>query len=230
MVIVFVTSPNLLECAKYLDKKRVWKQAVEARQIIDAIDNPGSSKWENHPCAKSWKNHSDALKVYYNYILRECLFRGINTTMQLYDIDENEYSVIPTYFEGNKTTLYFPTTNKTFPPFFSWYPFIMSHRAALIRKNPDYYYTIFYTPEIEPYLSKGYIWPCNLPKDVFNYFDYSMITEMGSGTPSYFRLNIDNIKKWVQNQNINPTTGREIKSTGNIYKDYYSAAKYYKFI
>jgi len=51
-----------------LDKKRLWKQTIEAREIIQILEGKESC-WKNHPAVKMWIGYVDALKSYYN----ECL-------------------------------------------------------------------------------------------------------------------------------------------------------------
>jgi hypothetical protein len=54
--------------AKVLDSKRLNKQIIENKQIMDAILGTGKG-WFNHPVVKSYKNHFQWL-YYYNL----CLF------------------------------------------------------------------------------------------------------------------------------------------------------------
>jgi hypothetical protein len=258
MVNTFVTSRCLKECAKNLDNKRLGKQRVEAKQIIEALETPGKSSWERHPATKMWKGHVDALKVYYNHIVREWIARGYKNNLPLYDINEDEYKVIESSFDGKQTTFLYPreenkeemidkqtkrrkkgskeslilptaendsgiSTAKTFPLWFGWEPFIYSHRAALIRKAPEHYRPLFQEDRIEPYMYRGYIWPASLPTTVFENFEESVFTEMSMGTPSHYRLSVENVTKWSANRQINPTTGRSITIEGTLYKDYYKA-------
>ena len=56
------------ETAEILDSKRLNKQIIENKQIMDAILGTGKG-WFNHPVVKSYKNHFQWL-YYYNL----CLF------------------------------------------------------------------------------------------------------------------------------------------------------------
>ena len=56
------------ETAEVLDSKRLNKQIIENKQIMDAILGTGKG-WFNHPVVKSYKNHFQWL-YYYNL----CLF------------------------------------------------------------------------------------------------------------------------------------------------------------
>jgi hypothetical protein len=262
MVNTFVTSRCLKECARNLDNKRLGKQRVEAKQIIEALETPGKSSWERHPATKMWKGHVNALKVYYNHIVREWIARGYVNNLPLYtDINEDEYKVLESFFDGKQTTFLYPkqekeekdvkkneiptkkrkktgientsnseenndkvaSTSKTFPLWFGWEPFIYSHRAALIRKAPEHYQPLFLEEKIEPYMYRGYIWPASLPSTAFDNFEESFFTEMSMGTPSHYRLSVENVIRWSDNRQINPTTGRSITIEGTLYKDYYKA-------
>lgn len=61
-----------LETAMALDKLRLNKQVIEARQILDALD--GKSAWSNHPCVLQYREHREWLVAYTlclgNYIRR----------------------------------------------------------------------------------------------------------------------------------------------------------------
>jgi len=224
-------SPDLRLSASLLDKKRIFKCAVETKEIIDSLEKQTS--WSNHPSSKMWIGYVTPCKIYYNILLQESIRRGFNTSMPFYDIpDQDEYSVIPLGFDGTRTWVSGPVKNpnKTFPFFVAWPPFYMSHRAALIRKDPDFYKPLFYEPNIIPYLDYGYLWPSHLPEDAYQNFKPSFFYPMGSGTPSHYRISKENVLRWIQNPTINPITGRSIKLSGSIYKDYYKAAKHYGLV
>lgn len=60
MQIFIIGSPY--ETAKALDKRRLNKQIIECRQILDAIN--GSKAWNNHPIVKSYTDHTEWLDLY----------------------------------------------------------------------------------------------------------------------------------------------------------------------
>ena len=131
MVISFVTCPNPYQSVSLLDTKRVGKMRVELKELIDAIEK--RTAWSNHPASQMWIGYLTPLKIYYNITVREWIQRGCNNNMELYNIpDESEYDVIPLYFDGFKTYYAGSVRNpqKTFPMWFGWAPFYMSHRAA----------------------------------------------------------------------------------------------------
>ena len=83
------------DSAASIDKKRCWKQVVEAKQVLCILHYEGvpsdwkQSKgwlkqgWRNHPAVLMWKGYEDALAIYYNDFLDYCLkVHKINTTME----------------------------------------------------------------------------------------------------------------------------------------------------
>ena len=66
MNVFIIGSP--LETAEALDPRRLHKQIVECKQILNAID--GAKGWKNHPCTLQYKEHRSWLSWY-----RTCLER-----------------------------------------------------------------------------------------------------------------------------------------------------------
>ena len=60
--------------AACLDTKRLGKQRLEANQILKALDT--GQGWIHHPITKMWAGYENALKFYFNAILREWINRG----------------------------------------------------------------------------------------------------------------------------------------------------------
>lgn len=65
MQVFIIGSPY--ETAKVLDKKRLNKQIIECKQILNAIEGKNYA-WKNHPCTIQYRNNTSWL----NYYL-ECL-------------------------------------------------------------------------------------------------------------------------------------------------------------
>lgn len=221
MVITFVTNDNLIDCAKNLDDRRLGKQRVEAKQLIDLLikKQNGETKiaWENHPAALMWIGHIDALKIYYNYMVREWISRGFINNMELYSINE-EHTLIRSYIDNTGKTHLLPTENKgvVFPWWFIWMPFVCSHRAALIRKDTSYF-TKFKDNNIEYFLKRGYVWPDRIKSDIYSESIYEVI---GTGAPAVYRFPGNLLLKWNIDRTKNPLTNRLIKETANTYQDY----------
>lgn len=60
MQVFIVGSP--LETARALDPKRLRKQIIECRQILDALN--GAKAWSNHPCVLQYRGYEFWLKCY----------------------------------------------------------------------------------------------------------------------------------------------------------------------
>lgn len=105
-----------------LDYRRLGKQRVEARQILDTCYslkmNPTISRaWVNHPAVLMWKNYEDALRLYYNCAIKEWVARGYKNNMTL--LPEAKQIIFPSWL-GNED-------------------FHASHRSNLLRKDSGYY-------------------------------------------------------------------------------------------
>lgn len=68
----FIPSANIVDCPKYLDKRRCFKQLVECKQILDVLDGK-SEGWKNHPAIKMWVGYRDCLQWYYNIFYDYCV-------------------------------------------------------------------------------------------------------------------------------------------------------------
>jgi hypothetical protein len=141
----FLTSNvKFSDTAKVLDKKRLWKQVVEADQIIATLANlPTKSGkprtgWKNHPAVLMWKNHFDHLLVYRDTILKESLIRGVQTSTKFYSDSFASFDFdIPEWVTDE---------------------LVLSHQSNLLRKDFNYYSKYFYnTP-----LGLEYVWPTKL--------------------------------------------------------------------
>ena len=90
--------------------------------------------YSNHPCTRMWYGHINALKYYYNAVLREWIKRGYNNTMKFYELPK--VIVFPSWFGDEELHL--------------------SHRASLCKKDPEYYIPLFGENKFI-----DYIWPIN---------------------------------------------------------------------
>ncbi len=130
-MMTFLPSESFQISAYCLDYKRLGKQRVEARQIIDTLE--GRSKgWIHHPAVKMWEGHVEALKDYFNEISSMWVYKGYKHNMGFYVV---ENPVRPAWI-GNPT-------------------FHASHRAALLAKDYKFYSQWGWTevPKID------YFWP-----------------------------------------------------------------------
>ena len=121
---IFLPYPDFTESLRVLDTKRLGKQRVETYQIISAItrrpklDGTPYKGWLNHPCTVMWKDYVPALKLYMNYAITEWILRGFNNTMNFENVIKEEIVI---------------------PPFIGNEKFHSSHRANLLKKDPNFY-------------------------------------------------------------------------------------------
>lgn len=135
---IFLPYPSMQESLRTLDNKRLGKQRVETYQIISAIlkrpklDGTPYKGWLNHPCTVMWKDYVPALKLYLNYSITEWISRGFKNTMQFEEIIKDQI-ILPSFL-GNER-------------------FHSSHRANLLKKEPEFYSKYNWTENPEdPYV------------------------------------------------------------------------------
>ena len=118
-----------------LDCKRLGKQRVEARQILNALTIE-SYGWKNHPATKMWQGYTEALKHYSNMAIQQWIARGYKNTMEILDCKVFSY---PWWLGGKIHS---------------------THRSALLFKDYEEYKDYEWTekPELNYYwpITKGY--------------------------------------------------------------------------
>ena len=139
----FITDFNMAQNAKNLDNKRLGKQRIEALQILDCL-LAKKSRWKSHPAVKMWKGYEEYLLYsYLTWVIDQWLRRGFkNNKCQDW------------YLKLQKICKY-PGVENIKKPKWLTKEFIESHRSNLIRKNSEYYKSLF--PNTKEGLS--YIWP-----------------------------------------------------------------------
>lgn len=121
---IFLPYSDFKRSLQTLDNKRLGKQRVETYQIISAItrrpklDGTPYKGWLNHPCTVMWKNYVPALQFYLNCSITEWINRGFKNSMSFEKVNPNEIKLPP--FIGNER-------------------FHSSHRANLLKKEPEFY-------------------------------------------------------------------------------------------
>tara|TARA_R110002074_G_scaffold66573_1_gene157236 strand:+ start:661 stop:1122 length:462 start_codon:yes stop_codon:yes gene_type:complete len=116
---------------KTLDYRRLGKQRIEAKQILNVLLGRTETKgWRNHPITRMWNDYEPALQLYHNMCIEEWVVRGYNNNMPFEDITE---PIIYPHWLGNKS-------------------FHSSHRSNLLRKDYEYYSQFGWTEDSEnPY-------------------------------------------------------------------------------
>lgn len=135
----FLPYPDFKKSALVLDYRRLGKQRVETKQILNALD--GLSKgWTNHPATNMWRGYEFALAYYGLTMCAEWIRRGYNDSLSEFFIQRlSQY--------GDETAV--------LPPWMGDEEFHTSHQSNLVRKDPEYYGSHF--PEVPDDLP--YIWP-----------------------------------------------------------------------
>ena len=134
----FLVCSDFADSAVYLDRQRLGKQRVEAKQILLALQHPKSYGWQKHPAVKMWRGYAYALAQYGVAVCKEWRARGYKD------------SLLP-FFEDAITVL--PASAP--PPWVSDPAFHRAHQSNLVRKLPGYYVQAF--PGVPPDLP--YVWP-----------------------------------------------------------------------
>jgi hypothetical protein len=145
----FVPYADFAETARVLDTKRLGKQRVEVIQIVRALTVPGYA-WSSHPAVLMWKGYEEALGSYGLAMCEEWLRRGFGDTCaatiaaDLAVVGVGQLRGYPELAEAG-----------ALPPWLFDEAVQLSHRSALVRKDPGHYAGTF--PEAPPDLP--YVWP-----------------------------------------------------------------------
>lgn len=132
----FVPYENHMASAEVLDNKRLFKQLVEGKQILLALDDPNYG-WQNHPATKMWRGYDLALVDYLFTLAEEWRDRGTNrATGQPYEESISEWLRASYDIDGE---FEMP----------SWWggPIHASHRYKLFWKDPQHYGPLFFGEE-----------------------------------------------------------------------------------
>jgi hypothetical protein len=125
----FLPYTDFRKSAQCLDYKRLGKQRVEAKQIIDLLEKHDKGEdisklpWGNHPAVRMWMGYTETLKLYYNYILIEWESRGYKNNMTYY------------------TLSFWNLFHKIFPKpdWLGRKDFHDAHKSNLLRKDKEFY-------------------------------------------------------------------------------------------
>lgn len=132
----FLPYANFAQSAMVLDKKRCFKQAVEANQILNVLTGI-SNGWANHPAVKMWVGHTEALKLYFNeFVAVSIVKHKVNTKYRTLAVDYEDL---------------------TFPWWLGNEDFHRAMRSRLIEKDVDFYLPLF--PNDRGFNDGKYFWP-----------------------------------------------------------------------
>lgn len=131
----FLPEQSFVLSARALDRQRLGKQRVEAKQIMLALSDPAYG-WQNHPAVRMWRGHSAALAEYGYWVCSEWIARGYRD------------SLLP-FFEARMDV------DPALPRWLANPAFCRSHQSNLIRKLPGHYRPLW--PDVPDNLP--YVWP-----------------------------------------------------------------------
>lgn len=135
----FVPCVNVRDCMRVLDDRRLGNQVY--REGMTLI----RGGWPNHPAAKMWKDYEHALGWYLIAGVDELLERGKDYRDRPWCIELNEFLLDGPRFDDVQL-----------PPWWGDDRVHSSHRANLLRKDPEHYEQFGWTETPQ----EGYYWPC----------------------------------------------------------------------
>jgi hypothetical protein len=141
----FLPVPDFDESARLLDRQRLGKQRIEAKQLLlalDAIADPALATprkgWMNHPCTRMWFGYERALAHYGMAVCDAWIARG---------------------YQDNTRPFFAARAADSTPVELPWWlgdaAFHHRHRSRLVAKQATHYAPLF--PDADPAL--GYLWP-----------------------------------------------------------------------
>lgn len=142
----FLPDINFKKSAQILDYRRLGKQRVEAKQILQCLLGEGSLRWRNHPAVKMWEGLEQQLAVYGYEMCMEWRARGYKDSLAPFFILKAREIVLR---RGKDATPYTARFTESF---------CASHRAALKYKQPAYYNAFGWSEEA----AINYLWPDSL--------------------------------------------------------------------
>ncbi|GAA4932870.1 MSMEG_6728 family protein [Actinoplanes utahensis] len=149
----FLPDPDFLASARALDTKRLGKQRVETIQVLRGLTVAGYG-WRHHPAVKMWHGYEEALVRY-----------GLDMCAVWVDAG-NADTCADTLRADVRTTAGIEVIRSQqalgeaghLPPWLGDPALHLSHRSALVRKDPAFYRPVFGddVPDDLPY-----VWPAS---------------------------------------------------------------------
>jgi hypothetical protein len=153
VVQTFLPYDDFERSARALDVKRLGKQRVETIQVVRALTRSGYG-WANHPAVLMWKGYEEALGRYGFTCCEVWSELGFGDTCAVtIATDLREAGVKRIRAQAELAVA------GELPPWLGDEALHLSHRSALVRKDPDRYRALF--PDVPDDLP--YIWPVRSP-------------------------------------------------------------------
>jgi hypothetical protein len=149
----FLPYPDFERSARALDVKRLGKQRVEVIQVVRALTRPGYG-WAQHPAVLMWKGAEEALGRYGLVCCEVWTELGFgDTCAATIALDLAEAGIAPIRTQSELAEA------AALPTWLGDDAVHLSHRSALVQKDPDRYTAVF--PETPTDLP--YYWPVRSP-------------------------------------------------------------------
>jgi hypothetical protein len=146
----FLPHPDFCATALALDRRRLGKQRVEALQVLRGLTVPGYG-WRHHPAVKMWRGYEEALVRYGLEICRVWRDQGHQDSVAA-SLVAGLAALRPGAPVRGQADL---ADAGELPPWLGDEAFHLSHRSALVRKDPGTYAALF--PDAPDDLP--YVWP-----------------------------------------------------------------------
>ena len=148
----FLPYPDFVTSAEILDTRRLGKQRVETIQVLRALTVPGYG-WRHHPAAAMWAGYEEALVRYGLDMCDVWCRQGRGDTCAA---TLRSDLATGTGLEIIRTQDELAAADDV-PPWLGDADFHLSHRSALLRKDPAHYRHHF--PGVPDDLP--YVWPAS---------------------------------------------------------------------
>ncbi|MEV4635925.1 MSMEG_6728 family protein [Actinoplanes sp. NPDC049548] len=146
----FLPYPDFVASAHALDQKRLGKQRVETIQVLRGLVQPGYG-WRHHPAVKMWRGYEEALVRYGLDMSGVWVATGrADTTADTMRADAAAARGLTAIRTQDDLA-----AAGELPPWLGDDALHLSHRSALVRKDPDFYRPLF--GDIPADLP--YVWP-----------------------------------------------------------------------
>lgn len=145
----FLPLPDFAASAATLDDRRLGKQRVEALQVLRALTRV-TYGWKRHPAVRMWAGHAEGVAAYGLAVCDEWVARGRADTCAATIGTDLAAAGLP----APRTQAELAAVHRL-PDWLGDERLHRSHRAALVRKDPQHYGPLF--PDADPDLP--YFWP-----------------------------------------------------------------------
>lgn len=145
----FLPLPDFAASAAALDDRRLGKQRVEALQVLRALTRV-TYGWKRHPAVRMWVGFAEGVAAYGLAVCDEWVARGrADTCAATIGADLAAAGLPPPRTQAELAAAH------RLPDWLGDERLHRSHRAALVRKDPEHYGPLF--PDADPELP--YFWP-----------------------------------------------------------------------